>query len=418
MIAKKRSDFEHKLNARGSQPSDYARYAEYETNLDSLRRKRMKRMGLKHTGHAGQRRIFFILDRATRKFHGDIGLWMQYIEFARKQKANKKLSQILTSLLRLHPTKPALWIYAANYALEEKSDMTEARSYMQRALRFCKHSRNLWLEYAKLEMIYISRAAARSRVLGRLEPYNGEADRDGDMLQLPAFAVPEMDPDAGFDEPVDKGVLAELDNIPALSGAIPMAIFDAAMKHFNGDTDFGQQFFGIVASFQEVPCVVNVLQHVVDGLKDASPTSPQTLSCFIQQPTLGVESASAEFPAALSTSLGRLRSSMDTISTMQGTKKGARSRSSLAHQIIEWILRYLGINNVDSDIALVLAATLKKTWTQFLTDLEDDPGVSADEFAVLLGQFRAQGLEKLAVSAMTVGSRIWPKDGRFFGGGE
>src|SRR5277367_1229970 len=69
-IARKRSDFEHKLNGRGSHPSDYARYAEYEMNLDTLRRKRVKRLGVKVTAHTGQRRIYFILDRATRKFHG------------------------------------------------------------------------------------------------------------------------------------------------------------------------------------------------------------------------------------------------------------------------------------------------------------------------------------------------------------
>lgn len=117
-ITKKRSDFEHKLNARGSQPSDYARYAEYEMNLESLRKKRVKRLGVKTTNHTGQRRIFFVLDRATRKFRGDIGLWMQYVAYARKQKSNKRVSQILTTVLRLHPTKAELWIYAANYALK------------------------------------------------------------------------------------------------------------------------------------------------------------------------------------------------------------------------------------------------------------------------------------------------------------
>ncbi|KAK5707131.1 U3 snoRNP protein, partial [Elasticomyces elasticus] len=39
-IVKKRSDFEHKLNARGGQPIDFVRYAQYEMNLDLLRRKR------------------------------------------------------------------------------------------------------------------------------------------------------------------------------------------------------------------------------------------------------------------------------------------------------------------------------------------------------------------------------------------
>src|SRR5579871_123959 len=70
-IAKKRSDFEHVLNSRGeSTPLDYSRYAAYEMNLNSLRRKRENRLGVKATSYTCQRRVFFILDRGTRKFPG------------------------------------------------------------------------------------------------------------------------------------------------------------------------------------------------------------------------------------------------------------------------------------------------------------------------------------------------------------
>lgn len=338
---------------------------------------------------------------------------MQYIEFARRQKANKKLSQILTSLLRLHPTKSALWIYAAKYALEEKSDMTEARSYMQRALRFCKHSRDLWLEYAKMEMMYISEIAARGRILGRQEARNLEADTGSEVLKLPAIIAPETDPNAAFDETVDEGVLAELYQIPALSGVIPMAIFDAAMKQFNNETILGQQFFDVIASFRYVPCVAKVLQHVVDGLIAARPNSPHTLACYIQQPTLVIGTKSADFPAAIRTSLGRLRSSMEILSTTQSVISSSQARSALAHRVIEWLLWVLETDDMDSDIALVLYVTLKKTWARYLTDLADNPGVSADELSSLLKQLQAQGLPELAESAITIGSRLWPKDKRF-----
>src|SRR6201996_7569267 len=112
-IARKRSDFEHKINARGSTPTDYARYAEFEINVDALRRKRVKRLGMKSTAQNGRRRIFFVFDRGCRKHPGDVGLWMDAIEFAKKQKAHKKLQEMYTQILRLHPTKADLWIHAA-----------------------------------------------------------------------------------------------------------------------------------------------------------------------------------------------------------------------------------------------------------------------------------------------------------------
>lgn len=376
----------------------------------------MKRMSLRSTGHAGHRRIFFILDRATRKFHGDIGLWMQYIEYARKQKANKKLSQILTRVLRLHPTNSALWIYTASYALEEKSDMTEARSYMQRALRFCKYSKNLWLEYARLEMMYISRIAARSRVLGRRDISGEDADMDEDVQRLPVIAGSEMDQDVAFDEPIDEGVLTQLNNIPALSGAIPMAIFDAAMKQLNGDNRFGHQFYDMIASFDDVPCLVKVLQHVLDALQATFPADPQTLLRFVKEPTISLRGVSASWPDAMSTSLDRLGSAMDTLSRLQGQKNVAQSRSALGHGTIEWILLYLDADSIDPDIATALFATVKKIWGQYLVDLEEQPGVGADNVLALIEQGRGQGLEMLAAKTITVGSRIWPEDERFNGG--
>ncbi|KAG7009014.1 hypothetical protein G7Y79_00003g008820 [Physcia stellaris] len=279
-IAKTRSDFEHKLNARGSRPVDYARYAEYEMNLDALRRKRTKRKGLKSGGHAGQRRIFFVLDRATKRFSGDTGLWMQYIDFARKQKANKKMSQILTTVLRLHPTNPELWIYAANYALDEKSDMTEARSYPN--------------------------------------------ETDSEEFEY-----------------IDKDILEKLQETPALSGAIPIAIFDAAMKQFSCDSDLGKTLFETVALFQGIP-----------------------------EPTSCVKIFSGDFPAAVRGSLDRLKVSLAALSELSNAQIIARSRSSLARETIHWALGLLVHQDLDQDITKVLLAVVKKTWNQLLIDLE------------------------------------------------
>lgn len=291
--------------------------------------------------------------------------------------------------------------------------MTEARSYMQRALRFCKRSRNLWLEYAKLEMMYLSQIATRSRIMGRQETQRLEADTGSEVLKLPAIIAPKTDPNAAFEETIDERVLAELYLVPALSGAIPMAIFDAAMKQFNDETILGQQFFDIVASFHYVPCVAKVSQHVVDGLIAARPDSPHTLACYIQQPTLIVGTKSADFPAAIRTSLDRLRSSMEILSTTQSVNSSPQARSTLAHRVVQWLLRVLEADDMDSDIALVLHVTLKKTWARYLMDLVDDTGVTSDELSSLLKQLQAQGLPELAGSIITVGSRLWPKDKRF-----
>ncbi|KAF7121598.1 hypothetical protein CNMCM5793_009068 [Aspergillus hiratsukae] len=351
-IVKRRSDFEHKLNARGAQPSDFVRYAEYEMNLDTLRRKRVKRLGIRSTPHSGQRRIFFILDRATRKFHGDLGLWIQYIEYARQQKAYKKLSTIFTDALRLHPASVDLWIYAAQYNLDEHADMTMSRTYMQRGLRFCKSSRKLWLHYAKLELIYIAKVVARQRILGldkTIETSNtaeesGFDDPNADMIVLPKITGEDINPSAGDEDGVDQVALQNLNSTPALSGAIPLAVFDTAMKNFNNDDRFGHEFYDMVSEFEDLPCLRKILGHVVEVLLQHRPSSYRTHICNIKFPTAGIRPTSPEFPRALRESLALL--------------KEHRQDPNVAKEVVSWLQPFLKTEDLDPALQKVIAATI------------------------------------------------------------
>ena len=338
-IARKRSDFEHKINARGATPTDYARYAEFEINVDALRRKRVKRLGIRATTHNGKRRIFFVFDRGTRKHPGDIGLWMQAIDFARKQKAYKKLQEIFTSVLRLHPTKADLWIYAAQFAVEENGDMTEARSYMQRGLRFCKSAKAMWLEYARLEMSYIAKIHARREVLGigSGRPQDEEQVEDENIMQLPNLTAMDIHP-AVEEDGVDNSALQKLESTPAMSGAIPTAIFDAAMAQFN-DPALGFDFFNLVLEYDEIPACRRLAIHVEDKMASSSPTTWYSQACHIQLPLVSLSPSSPEFPPAFRQVLKRL--------------KEARLQTNNA-QLLAWA----------------------KTWLEKLVQVEDlDPGI-------------------------------------------
>lgn len=353
-IIKKRSDFEHKLNARGAQPSDFVRYAEYEMNLDTLRRKRVKRLGIKSAGYSGQRRIFFILDRATRKFHGDIGLWVQYIEYAREQKSYRKLATVFTDALRFHPTNADLWIYAAQYNVEDHADMSQARSFMQRGLRFCRSSRKLWINYAKLELIYTTKLIARQRILGldqqleQAEPTQDVSmdDHDADMIALPKITGEDINPSEGGADGVDPVALETLNSTPALSGAIPMAIFDTAMRNFDNDAKFGHEFYDMAFEFEEVPCLPKILEHVVAAMQESKPTSHHTQICYVKLPTAGIRVTSTEFPRALGTSLTRL---MDY-----------RDQPSIAKEVVNWLQPLEKTEGLDPSLRMVLAATVQK----------------------------------------------------------
>jgi U3 small nucleolar RNA-associated protein 6 len=301
-IAKKRSDFEHIINARGSHPSDYLRYIEFEKHVDALRRKRIKRLRARYKG-AGQRTIYFLYNRATRKFPGDLTLWMQYIDFARRDKAYKRLNDIFTSVARLHPTKPEIWVHAAHYFMDTQADITNARSYMQRGLRFCKNSEDLWLEYAKLETIYVGKIAGRRRILGLDVDRNAEAQiqdgDDGDMIALPTVTPEDINPSLKQDDGVDEVALQNLASAPVLTGAIPLAVFDSAMKQFQGRARVAERFFAMFAEFEQLSCILRVLQHVLGYLQQNAPQSTETAMCDFRMQLYGCNPADPEFPPAL-----------------------------------------------------------------------------------------------------------------------
>ncbi|ORY06024.1 U3 small nucleolar RNA-associated protein 6-domain-containing protein [Clohesyomyces aquaticus] len=312
-IAKKRSGFEHVINARGSLPAEYVRYIDFEKNVEALRRKRVKRLGVRAQG-SGQRTIFFLYNRATKKFAGDLGLWMQYIDFARKEKAYKKLNDIFTAVVRLHPTKPGLWIYAAQYFMDTQADITNARSYMQRGLRFCKSSETLWLEYAKLETLYIGKIAGRRKILGLdIDRKKEDASDDfgADTVALPAITGEDVNPTLGKEDGVDQVALQNLASAPVLTGAIPIAIFESAMKQFHGDPELAERFFEMFAEFDQVPCIKRILQTVLDFLKKKAPGTIHTTACQFQLCLFGTHPTSPEFPRALRDALELLNAALE-----------------------------------------------------------------------------------------------------------
>jgi U3 small nucleolar RNA-associated protein 6 len=379
-IAKKRSDFEHLVNARGSHASDYLRYIEFEKNVDALRRKRIKRLGARYKG-AGQRTIYFLYNRATRKFSGDLTLWMQYIEFARKDKAYKRLNDIFTSVARLHPTKPEIWVHAANYFMDTQADITNARSYMQRGLRFCKNSEYLWLEYAKLETIYVGKIAGRRKILGldvdhsKTEAVNG-GDEDVDMITLPQVTAEDINPSLAQDDGVDEVALQNLASAPILTGAIPLAVFDSAMKQFQGKARVAEDFFAMFAEFEQLACIPRMLQHVFEYLQQKAPQSVETAICGFRMQLLGCSPADPEFPPVLADALELISSAVQ-----QHPSQVARLSEVAVRELLS--LQRL---SADADTDAAVQTVVSKRLRKYMRALDEGAGDKVADLAKKLQQ--------------------------------
>jgi U3 small nucleolar RNA-associated protein 6 len=93
--------------------------------LRQLRRKAKAISGKRSLADYGiVRRIHFIYDRATRKFKGDVTIWMSWLQFCKQSNSKRQVSKVVTKALKLHPAASHFWAYAAAwYAFEHATNV-------------------------------------------------------------------------------------------------------------------------------------------------------------------------------------------------------------------------------------------------------------------------------------------------------
>ena len=370
--------------------------------MDDLRRKRAKRLGARGKGHIGSMRILSIYNRGTRKFPGDLSLWREYLDYAKKQHAYKTVVEILTKMVRLHPSKAHIWIFAANSAFTENGDMTEARSYMQRGLRFCKDSQELWLSYGRLELMYLSKLIRRQRILGldNREEAKHPIDEglDADIITLPPLTIEDLNPVQTQDRKT--GSSQDNPKTPATQGAIPMAIFDAAMQQFES-VELAGQFFDLTFELLRFPVARPIASHMLLKMRALAADSARTLDCYIREPLVGVEPSSTGFPRCIRESLGRLKSTTNESPSLE-----------LAARTVTWVTAYLR-HDLDTDLRMALTKIAVGAINHYQSIHGDHCSGSGDELAALLQKFDEAKIREPIQPVLSWASQMWPSNQSF-----
>ncbi|KAH9485258.1 U3 small nucleolar RNA-associated protein 6 [Psilocybe cubensis] len=231
MIMKKRTAFESSLVRRVAKKADYLRYAAYEMGLEQLRRKRVARMQVAPgpatvSDYALVRRQFHIFERAVKKFKSDVGLWVQYIEVAKREGARALVGRITARALQLHPNKPALFIIAASHELDQHSP-SAARVLMQRGIRLNPESLEMWKEYVKMELGFIESLRRRWDVLGiKLGAKEEEKEDASELIVGEGISEKEVDKTAEMDGEYEK----EEARRKVMDGAIVASVISSAAQ--------------------------------------------------------------------------------------------------------------------------------------------------------------------------------------------
>ncbi|GME74017.1 unnamed protein product [Ambrosiozyma monospora] len=172
MIMRRRTDFEHRIMGRGSKPADYLAYYRYEKTLEKLRKKRYNRLKPiidtkpSISDWASQRRVFFLFDRAVNKFPKSLDLWSNYLRYARKHGSVKVIYKVYTQLLSLQPRNVNVWLSAVHYEFEYNKNVKSARTLFKRCLRFNGDQNEVWFEFIKFELNYLSKLLIRRKLFG------------------------------------------------------------------------------------------------------------------------------------------------------------------------------------------------------------------------------------------------------------
>lgn len=360
-IVQKRNDYEHRVLSPGNTPSDWSEYAKWEKSLESLRAKRCKRLKIRHlnSAHAGQGRVLSIYERGVNRHTSSSPLWREYLAYTASIKAAKRFRRTMTSALRMMPTDAELWVMAGKRSARN-GDMAAARGFFMRGCRFCTGNGMLWIEYARCEMEWLRKVDQRKPKLGSdpLRPDRPEGDED--ELRLIADSEDEDEgedgetllpvPSKSQEKVIDKQATKQLQNNPAMDGAIPIAIFDISSKQNFFGPDSAEEFFVMFSEFKNVSVQPRISQHVLDVMDSAFPNHPATCSVHIREPILGLSPFVAEFPRKLREVLPLLKKYFDTTT----------DRESLARKTAQWIDEYLAMDGLDEGIRQVLEHTKAK----------------------------------------------------------
>jgi U3 small nucleolar RNA-associated protein 6 len=191
---------------------------------------------------------------------------------------------------------------AAQYEYTKNANIPGSRNLLLRSLRLNPEARELWLEYAKLECLFLLKIMERRRILGLDEQPVEEKElefHERDEIQLPLVAEEETEKQGGD---VLEGPLADVKANPALNGAIPLAVWDSAISTRPEDIALAAGFYDAFTPFHaSLQFIDGALDKVKSHMEDKFPGRGRTILLQIKDHARGVVVSDAKFPSVLRT---------------------------------------------------------------------------------------------------------------------
>ncbi|NXW39131.1 UTP6 protein, partial [Phaetusa simplex] len=185
-VLRRASALEYKIQRRALRKEDFINYIQYEINLLELIKKRRARTGYSFKKDEIEisilHRIHSLFNRAIGKWKEDVQLWLSHVAFCKQWNAKHQLSRVFSSMLAIHPNKPALWIMAAKWEMETRLSSENARHLFLRALRFHPDCPKLYQEYFRMELMNAEKQRKEKKEFERAKMDLGEFSYSEEIL--------------------------------------------------------------------------------------------------------------------------------------------------------------------------------------------------------------------------------------------
>ncbi|OBA19604.1 hypothetical protein METBIDRAFT_46348 [Metschnikowia bicuspidata var. bicuspidata NRRL YB-4993] len=380
MIMRRRTDFEHRILGRGSQPRDFLKYSDFEINLERLRIKRFQRLHKTElvdakpsiSDWAGFRKIIFVFDRAVRRYPANLELWLKFLQFVKEKDAIKIVYRVYAKLLLLQPRNVEAWLSAAKYEFETNANAKGARDLYQRALKLNPESSKLWLSYAQFELAYVSKLLARRKVMGLLTEKQQEEDLQAQasdfqsrLAKVPAENGTEGEDAAAINNDViafdddnedeikeqlallpeaDMNILGNPDLNPVLKGDIALTVFDVSIPELLKGVaqesresrlfELAEQYLEVFSKFENLNRDY-LNYHVVSYLQNTHGSNPRTVMLDITLPLRNVKVSDSNLAEALQLSVNKYMAYK--LKTRSATEKVALAAQYVAFLNAEYV---------------------------------------------------------------------------------
>ncbi|XP_062886782.1 U3 small nucleolar RNA-associated protein 6 homolog [Mobula hypostoma] len=263
-VFRKVTVLEHKVHRRVLRKENFINYIQYEIHFLELLKRRRTRTGYhfkkEEIEYAIVNRVHGLFQRALTKWKGDVQLWLSHVAFCKKWNAKVKLSKVFSAMLAIHSDKPALWIMAAKWEMEDRLSSENARRLFLRALRFHPESQKLYQEYFRMELMHAEKIRKEKEVLETAK------------LELDETTAPEE----------------------IIGGELARIVYRNAIQKVAGSVEFHLSFWNIAALFHFTH---DLQEEILTDLQTLHPQQALTWD-FVARRELGLGAAQAtEAPA-------------------------------------------------------------------------------------------------------------------------